>query len=280
MATKKQTRTIKREKIRNVFSADELLPKREFLVQKRIRLEDFEKTGLSWEELTNIYKDYVTLKPKLEHPAKAIVDILFTKNAREKGVHSVRFRIKDANGLIEKIIKKRIKEPDRIITIKNYQEHITDLIGVRALHVYKHDIYGIHNFIMDMFALKVGEFPIHYYREGDDRELIKMCGDIGCKQEKHEKGYRSVHYIVSTQLTKEKYYVEIQVRTVFEEGWSEIDHKIRYSYKSDAGTVFDDHLNNLNRVSGQADEIGLSIKRLEQKEQERILAPKTKRRKK
>lgn len=282
MATKKNKikSTVKRKKTQKVFSTDELLPKKEFLAQKKIDKKDFDKTGFTWEELIDIHKDYLDLKSKLEHPARAIVDILFTKTAREKGIHSVRFRIKDANGLIEKIIKKKIKEPKRKINIENYREQITDLVGVRALHVYKHDIYGIHHFIMEMFALKDGEVPIHYYREGDDKELVKMCGDIGCKQEKHDKGYRSVHYIVATQLTKEKYYVEIQIRSIFEEGWSEIDHKIRYSYKSDIGTVFDDPLNNLNRVSGQADEIGTSIKRLEQKEQERILKPKNKIRKK
>lgn len=280
MSAKKLNTKRRVKKTFKVFATDELLPKREFLRQKKINENDFKKTGLNWNELKNIYKDYLSLKPKLEHPAKAIVEILFAKSARDKGVHSVRYRIKDANSLIEKIILKRIKEPNRIISLKNYRDEITDLIGVRALHVYKHEIYGIHHFIMDMFILKENEPPIHYYREGDDKELVKLCGSLGCKQEEHKKGYRSVHYIVSTQLTKEKYFAEIQVRTVFEEGFSEIDHKIRYSYKGFLKTAFDDHLNNLNRVCGQADEIGSSIKRLEQKQQEDILKPKVKRRKK
>lgn len=269
----------KQKQIQKEFSADELLPKKEFLERFKIKKVDFDKTKLTWEELTAIFNHYLHLRKKLEYPAKAIVDILFSKDAREKGIHSVRYRIKDANGLIEKIIRKKIKEPNRTINIENYCDQITDLIGIRALHVFKNDIYGIHHFIMSMFTLKKNEKPIHYYREGDEPEFLSMCKNIGCKQEKHEKGYRSVHYIISTQLTKEIHFAEIQVRTIFEEGWSEIDHKIRYSYKDSSSSPFDNELSILNKIAGSADDSGSNIKRLEQVEQERILKPKIKRRK-
>ena len=38
--------------------------------------------------------------------------------------------------------------------------------------------------------------------------------------------YRSLHYIIKYK----GYYVEVQGRTLFEEGWSEIDHDIVYPY--------------------------------------------------
>ena len=256
-----------------VFSADSLLPKQQFLTRYKIKPADFVKTGLIWDDLVKIYNHYLSIKSKLQHSAKAIVDILFSKEAREIGIHSVRYRIKDANGLIEKIIRKKLENIKREITIENYRYEITDLIGIRALHIFKTDIYGIHHFIINMFSLKDKETPIHYYREGDEEAFVSMCKSIGCKQEKHKKGYRSVHYIVSTKLTKENYFAEIQVRTIFEEGWSEIDHKIRYSFKNYSATPFDDSLKTLNRIAGSADEIGSTIKNLEQKEQERILRP-------
>lgn len=259
-----------------VFSADSLLPKRQFLTRYRILPADFIKTGLAWEDLVEIFNDYSSIKSKLQHSAKAIVDILFSKEARENGVHSVRYRIKDSNGLIEKIIRKKLEDPQREITLKNYREEITDLIGIRALHIFKTDIYGIHHFILSMFPLKNGENPTHFYREGDEEAFITMCKNIGCNQVQHKKGYRSVHYVVSTSLTREQYYAEIQVRTIFEEGWSEIDHKIRYSFKNYSQTPFDNELKTLNRIAGNADEIGSNIKILEQNEQERILKPRNK----
>jgi putative GTP pyrophosphokinase len=41
-----------------------------------------------------------------------------------------------------------------------------------------------------------------------------------------------VHYVVRTQAKKQRYFVEIQLRTLFEEGWSEIDHAVRYPEES------------------------------------------------
>lgn len=271
-------KTPNKKQIKNIgvndVSTGDLLPKMEFLARYKISKQDFDKTKLDWKELEAIFRDYNSSKSKLEHTASAIVNVLFSKEA--KGVHSVRYRIKASNSVIEKIIKKKIKEPNREINISNYKNEITDLIGIRALHVFKNDWYSIHNFILEMFELKEGHLPIIYHREGDEKEFIEMCTNNGCKQEKHEKGYRSVHYIVATQLTKNKHFAEIQVRTIFEEGWSEIDHKIRYSYKSDKTTPFDSQLRALNGIAGNADEIGTSIKKLEEEEQRRILGVKKK----
>jgi putative GTP pyrophosphokinase len=258
-------------------ATDELLPKREFLRRYKISVKDFDAAGIKWDELVAIHKDYIELRAKLEHPARAIVDILFSKTAREKGVHSVRFRIKDSNGLIEKVIRKRSSNPKRVITVENYRAEITDLIGIRALHVFKNDILGIHHFIVDTFALKKKVPPVLYHRAGDEKEFIEMCVKCGCKAAEHAKGYRSVHYIVAAQLTKECHFAEVQVRTVFEEGWSEIDHKIRYNYKGASVSPFDNELSILNKTAGSADDIGTNIRRLEQEAQKDILNPKSKR---
>ena len=273
-------KSVKRPVKQTIISADSLLPKTQFLARYKIKPIDFNNTGFSWDELTKIFDNYSSLKPKLEHSAKAIVEILFSKEAREIGIHSVRYRVKDAHGLIEKIIRKKLENPNREITLENYRTEVTDLIGIRALHIFKLDIYNIHYFILDTFNLKEDEQPTHYYREGDESEFVSMCKGIGCEQKKHKKGYRSVHYIVSTSLTKDSYFAEIQVRTIFEEGWSEIDHKIRYSFKNYSETPFDSSLKQLNTLAGLADEHGATIKKLEEKEQEKILEPKKVKRKK
>lgn len=276
-------RRIIRKSKRSLFeeiSANALLPLRSFLKKYKIERKAFNKTGLEWKELERIFNDYKLLKNELEQPAAAIVNILLTKAAKDCGVHSVRFRIKDPNSLIEKIIRKKIEKPTREINLDNYVDEITDLIGVRILHTFKYDWYPIHNFIKDTFELKKRTKPIAYYREGDEKEFIKMCKSCGCKQEKHQKGYRSIHYEISTQLTKNRYYAEIQVRTIFEEGWSEIDHKIRYSYKGQDASPFDSELGQLNRIAGTADEAATNIKNLDQKQQKLILKVKGRKRKK
>jgi hypothetical protein len=67
---------------------------------------------------------------------------------------------------------------------------------------------------------------------------------------------------VAAKLSKKVVLVEIQVRTIFEEGWSEIDHLIRYPYVKD-NPILEQYLVMFNRLAGSADEMGtflLSLK--------------------
>ena len=52
---------------------------------------------------------------------------------------------------------------------------------------------------------------------------------------------------------------EIQIRTIFEEGWSEIDHQLRYPYYV-GDQILTNQLLVLNRLAGSADEMVNSIK--------------------
>ena len=64
-----------------------------------------------------------------------------------------------------------------------------------------------------------------------------------------QKYYRSVHYI----LKYRGMYLEVQVRTLFEEGWGEIDHHILYPYKKQNPmlTEFSELLNRLAGMGGR-----------------------------
>ena len=94
-------------------------------------------------------------------------------------------------------------------------------------------------------------------------EILKeTMKHLNCEIIVREHGYRSVHYLIQTQSeTREKLFVEMQVRTVFEEAWSEIDHIIRYPYDVD-NPILNDYLSIFNRIVGSADEMGTFIKNL------------------
>ena len=87
MRGKKSIKKVTRPKRQTIISADALLPKQQFLSRYGIKSADFVKTGLVWDDLVKIYNNYSAIKSKLQHSAKAIVDILFSKEAREIGVH-------------------------------------------------------------------------------------------------------------------------------------------------------------------------------------------------
>ena len=92
--------------------------------------------------------------------------------------------------------------------------------------------------------------------------LLKICIFSTIQEIISDGIYRSLHYIIKYK----GYYVEIQGRTLFEEGWSEIDHDIVYPYYKD-----DEMLNNfsglLNRLSGMADEMSSYFRKMKQEKE-------------
>jgi ppGpp synthetase/RelA/SpoT-type nucleotidyltranferase len=212
-----------------------------------------DKVGLVWADLEAIYADHLTNTQILESTA----DYIAARLRQVNEVHSLKIRIKDPEHLIEKIIRKKGDNPSLEFTLDNYREKITDVIGVRALHLFKEDWSEIHDFIEGTW--KLHERPTANVRKGDPEEYTQQFVEKGCRINEHKFGYRSVHYLLVSQPAKEQYITEVQVRTIFEEGWSEIDHRIRYPY--DLGNAVLMQLSAIhNRLAGSADEIGSFIK--------------------
>ena len=235
------------------------LTQEQFFEKYNIDSAKFQEANISWISVLQIYEDFSTYREKLESTADYIANTLRKHHA----AHTVRSRVKEPEHLIDKIIRKIIREKAKVnnndynITIDNYKSEITDLIGIRVLHLYKDQAVDIDKYIRELWTLK--EKCTINYREGDytkpedheDNELFKF--------NVHEAGYRSWHYLVSSQATKHEHIAEIQVRTIFEEGWSEIDHQLRYP-----NNINNDHLTKqllvLNRVAGSADEMATAIR--------------------
>ncbi len=233
-----------------------MLQQKEFLKKYNISKEDFTETKLEWKMLEKIYNEYLSLKNDYENTAKYLVEQLLSV----KKVHSVKYRIKDPEHLIEKIIRKKRDNPEREFTLENYKEQVDDLIWIRALHLYKSDWVEIGDFIEKTWTQK--DLPIAYIRKWDADEIIDSYKKHGYTVELHKHWYRSVHYVIETSPTRSKYSTEIQVRTIFEEWWSEIDHDIRYPYNLD-DTILWWYLYMFNGISWNADEMGTFIKSLQ-----------------
>lgn len=241
------------------------LNKSEFFKKYLINEEYFNSTGLNWDDLEKIYYDYMDIIPRLEIDAQHIVSKLIDANR----VHSVRRRVKQPEHLIEKIIRKGKKYVELGINPDNYKDIVTDLIGVRVLHLFKDDWLSIHEEIMNLWEVK--EIPQVNIRKGDNDgvDFERIVAEAGCELIIRKYGYRSVHYQIGTPLNKnEEIKVEIQVRTVFEEAWSEIDHQIRYPYDTQSD-MLSEYLAIFNRIVGSADEMGLFIKKLKEDLRER-----------
>jgi ppGpp synthetase/RelA/SpoT-type nucleotidyltranferase len=230
-----------------------------FLERNKISQDYFEKTDLDWDVLLAIYNDFKNKRAQLESIAEFVVKGIQAFDE----IHSVRWRVKDEEHLLEKIIRKcGAHNPPRKylnINVDNYTNVITDLVGVRALHLFKDQVFDIHSKIKGMWSFS--EKPVSYIREGDDAELLEQFKANGIVPKVHGAGYRSVHYVLKMKPNLSEFRIELQVRTIFEEGWSEIDHKVRYPNFSNNKQV-ETILKIFNRLAGSADEVGGFIRGL------------------
>jgi putative GTP pyrophosphokinase len=234
----------------------QLLPDKDiFLGRYRLTAEEFEKTGLGWTVLQKIAARHIASLGELQ----ATADYVSQRLRGVPAVHSLKVRVKHPEHLIEKIIRKKLVDAELDIAADNYPEVITDLIGIRALHLFKDQWEPIHDFVTSTWDLH--ETPIAYVREGDGAQIQARFKDRNCEVKEHPIGYRSVHYLLESQPTRVLHLTELQVRTLFEEGWSEIDHQIRYPRLSEDPHLLE-FLTIFNRLAGSADEMGTFIKAL------------------
>jgi len=145
-------------------------------------------------------------------------------------IHTLKSRLKDKDHLRDKISRK--EADDNPITEENLFERITDLAGVRVLHLYQDQFINIHEFITSQ--IKKGEW---FYRESPvaytwDPECRTYFTGLGLECKVKESYYTSINYLIKP---KENSLItcEIQVRTLFEEIWGEIDHTINYPHKTE-----------------------------------------------
>ena len=226
-----------------------------FLQKYRIPQDKFFERGLDWTTLKNIGEHHAGNCKRLEPTANSILEQL--RNVPE--IHSLKMRLKSPEHLMEKIVRKSLEQPDLNANVENYHAVITDRIGLRALHLFKGDWKPIHDFVRSTWDLH--EPPIAYIRKGDAPDLVDKFKAADCDVREHQFGYRSIHYLLKSQPTKELTVAELQVRTIFEEGWSEIDHRIRYPYDMDNSTLAQ-FLVIFNRLAGGADEMGTFVQAL------------------
>lgn len=251
------------------------MDKQTFLSTYRLTESDLIRASISWEELARIEAEYKKIEPLMREIGKNFID-QYLYEIDTAGIHSYRYRTKSAGHLLEKIIRKRIENPEKFrhLDHTNYFKYVTDLIGIRVLFLYREDWIHFHQYLTSKIkndpALYIkdrlrdfDEDPAHFYI-AERPKAYKRTGDSkiydGDEIEIITDGiYRSLHYIIKYK----GYYVEIQGRTLFEEGWSEIDHDIVYKEAQD-DLMLRDYSGLLNRLSGLADEMSSYFRRLKQ----------------
>lgn len=153
-------------------------------------------------------------------------------------IHSMRARIKDREHLQDKLLRKlrecAVKKQTFDISPENLHVKINDLAGIRLLHLHTAQAKEIHEHLFALLkscGYKFYEGPV---ARTWDIEYEKIFKDMGFKTKRSETLYTSVHYVISDQIPGLKMTCELQVRTLAEEIWGEVDHRLNYPHKVDS----------------------------------------------
>lgn len=151
-----------------------------------------------------------------------------------KYMHSIKWRTKDSVRLKDKLIRKIIHAKNEgkpfDITEDNLLIRINDLAGIRILHLHTSQITNIDRILKEIipeFDYELIEGPIARTWDDEYRTFYKK---IGIETKDSQNMYTSVHYVVGSG-SRTKVTCEIQVRTLMEEVWGEVDHTINYPHK-------------------------------------------------
>ena len=255
------------------------MDKNTFLAEYNLSESDLLAANITWDELALIAEEYKVLEGTMRDLGKSFIDE-FLYDIETAGIHSYRYRTKDTWHLLEKVIRKKKENPKKFGSLDhtNFYKYVTDLIGIRVFFLYREDWVYFHNYITRRFENDPNQYihdrlndfdenPDHYYI-AERPKAYKRTGDSKIYNSKEidiiTTGiYRSLHYTIKYK----GYYVEIQGRTLFEEGWSEIDHDIVYKEAED-DEMLQDYSKLLNRLSGLADEMSSYFRRMKQEREE------------
>ena len=233
------------------------MDKHGFFLRYGIDEGQFSKLDVTWDELCRIHDEYSAQLPAYEDEAKALAERLHS----ERSIHSIKYRVKDPEHLIEKIIRKLARDSGSRVSLGNYRSEIRDLVGVRALHLLKEDWLVIHNFLAGNWEFHSP--PKANYKAGDPAEILDLYSGMGCELYEHPHGYRSVHYGLRIGSVFGELVAEVQVRTLFEEAWSEIDHHFRYQWKNGlGGDSADQYLGVINNLAYNADALASYLNKM------------------
>ena len=193
---------------------------------------------------------FLNEKDKYKKLAAYIVHLIQDDPSSPKeSLHTIIYRIKDELRLVEKInsLNKELDAGAPPITDKNYQAKIGDLLGVRIICLRLSDVEKVEAYL----RLLSEENILNFLKEPDQKKSFVLpvnSGDsIPEDIDLRYSGYSSIHYQIELGINSDApsglkgVLFELQLRTILEEAWSEIDHKYRY-VRSRIGANLPEHI--------------------------------------
>ncbi len=194
-------------------------------------------SGRDRKKISVLVQHFKDNRATFESLLEQLISSLRSDQDLAKHVHSLKWRVKDCEHLQDKLERKMIEakagKKHIDITTENLFEKVNDLAGCRILHLYTKQFELIHECltrILGEYKYELIEGPVARTWDDESRALFAQMG-IATKESPSL--YTSVHYVIApnrrTRIT-----CEIQVRTLAEELWGEVNHTINYPHQSES----------------------------------------------
>lgn len=187
--------------------------------------------------IRDLVQHYLDNKDGLEVFLDGFVGQVVGSKLLRPHIHTVKSRMKDPDHLRDKLERKILeaKGAHKVyrVTTRNLFLKMNDLAGLRILHLYTQQAEEIDKGLRALFEeefFTVVEGPTARTWDDESRTYFKS---VGIKTKKSPSMYTSVHYVIKPRR-KTKITCEIQVRTLMEEVWGEVNHTINYPHETDS----------------------------------------------
>lgn len=213
----------------------------------------------TYDEILEIFDERShSIKVFMEGVVKTIGEHPDLTDGDHRIVHSYKSRLKNREHLREKIGRKTAD--GKAITAENLFDEITDLAGVRILHLFQEDFGSIDAVIRTQ--LKNGDWVLAEQPKAYtwDPEAAVYFSNFDLEVVEKPSSYTSVHYLVRPRADSPQC-CEIQVRTLFEEIWGEVDHQMNYPTPTD-NLACKEQIMVLSKIVGAGSRLLDSLKRV------------------
>ncbi len=169
-------------------------------------------------------------------------------------------RIKSPERIFKKILLRRNKQGEPDFALRD----VRDVVGIRIICLFREDIIRALDIMCDLVAGNLSVAPNPFERSAIEEATVyssESPGDVSqiavrARSKIEEKlhglttkaceivtrqDYSSVHIVTKARATESNsdqhlVPIEIQIRSIFEDAWAQIDHKLRYSVTREQNT--------------------------------------------
>ncbi len=196
--------------------------------QKSVPLRDIKEIN-DWEMVIFLYTSALkSINTKID-----ILNDEFKNRHKYNPIEHVNSRIKTSTSIV-----KKLKRHGYESSIENMVRYVNDIAGIRITCSFTSDIYKI----ADMLS-----------KQGD----LTILSIKDYMKNPKKSGYRSYHMLVTVPVflsdaiidTK----VEIQIRTVAQDFWATLEHKIHYKFEGDGPDYISQELRNCAKYIADLD---------------------------